>query len=52
VIKAEFKAPLLQSSVSWSYRNYYDMMFKKHLWLLSMLKTVFFTFLFQDSLMN
>jgi len=48
VIKAAFIIITPVFSVTWSYRNYYNMMLKKHLWLLSM----FFTCLFQDYLMN
>jgi len=45
VIKAEFIIIISVFIVTWSYRNYYNMMLKKHLWLLSMLKTVFYIFI-------
>jgi len=44
VIKAEFTASLL-FSVTWSNRKFYNVMLKKHLWLLSMLKKVFYIFI-------
>ncbi len=41
VIKGAFSASLLQSSVSHDPSEYADLLLKKHLWLLSMLKTIF-----------